>query len=120
MLAVFQKFGVSPRQARRTMRGMYGDDGYHHGKNERISRTDESRAAFARAEQIAQERSAPAMGAQHLLAALLEIDDTYMRELLEDWNVNLGDFMKAVVSLSLELPEPSDTPRLDEYGVDCR
>jgi ATP-dependent Clp protease ATP-binding subunit ClpC len=118
LLAVFQRFGVSPRQARRTMREMYDDDGYHHGKNERISRNDESRAAFARAEQIAQEGSAPAMGAQHLLSALLEIDGTYMRELLDNWNIVLSDFMQAVVSLPLELPEPSDTPRLDEYGID--
>ena len=118
LVALFNQFGLSPREARRAMRGMYGDGGYRHSRNEAVSRTDESRAAFDRAGAIAHEKGAPAIAAQHLLIALLEIEGTYMRQLFEEMQVDIEAFREAVENLEFTLLDPSSTPHLDRFGID--
>jgi ATP-dependent Clp protease ATP-binding subunit ClpC len=118
LLQLFEEFKLDPRQARHKMRELVGDGSYPRSEAGSISRSSESRQAFERAAEIAQEKEAPQTAVQHLLAALLEIEEGHIRPLLEEMAVDLDGLHKAALALPLPQVEISPTPYLDQYGQD--
>ena len=106
------------RQVRRTLRGKIGDGGYARDEPEHISRSDEVRAAFERASDIAADHEAQIIMVQHLLAALLEYEHTQTRELLNEMGVDVAQLIADIAALPVIVLSRSDTPLLDELGTD--
>ena len=122
LMALFQRFKLNPRQARHMLRERLGDGGYHRSDEQvHISRSPESRAAFDRAVQLAQEAGAPYVAVQHLLAALLEIQDSSIYHVLAELGINVDELREAAAALPVPYPHSLalvETPTLDQYGVD--
>jgi ATP-dependent Clp protease ATP-binding subunit ClpC len=124
LMELFGRFGIAPRQARRAMRILIGNGGYLRataagGKDtEHVSRSPESRAAFDRAPQIAHDAKAPLVGAQHLLAALLDSSDNRVRELLTSLGVDVDALYLAAVTLPVTPLDGAYTPTLNQWGTD--
>jgi ATP-dependent Clp protease ATP-binding subunit ClpA len=87
-------------------------------EREAISRSPESRAAFDRASQIAQEADTPVTAVQHLLAALLEIESGNIRRLLGELNVDVDALCQAAAALPVPSVVQPEAGLLDKYGVD--
>ena len=119
-LKLLKEFNLDPKQARRSMRQLVGDGGYQRSDHkEPIHRSSETRAAFGRAIEIAKERSAPIAAVQHLLAAILEIKDTKIHQLLSSFGIDADALRVAALELQVVLPEAgSDSPYLNAYGKD--
>lgn len=120
LLRLFQQFLLNPEQTRHTLRSLLGNGGHKRG-NERapIHRSPQSRAAYERAVQIAEGVGEPITAIQHLLASLLEIEDSKIRQLLSDQGVDAGALREAAANLPVKRPEDGvDTACLNEYGTD--
>jgi len=126
LLALFNSYGVSARQARRALRVLIGDNGFQsseqnkgeRSKGRHISRSLESRAVSERARVLASEANAPVVAVQHLLAALLDSDNSRIRDLLISLGVDVEGLLQAAMQLPLSAVEDVETPWLNSNGVD--
>ncbi len=123
LIDLFKQFGLTPRQVRRAMRLLLGDGGHRPPqgdpeKPEQLSRSPESRAVLDRAGQLAQDAGSPVVAVQHLLAALLDAENTRIGELLRGLGADVEALYAAAASLPLTGPSVTSTPTLDEWGID--
>ena len=119
LLQLFKDTGLKPREIRHVLRERIGDGGYHRNKGEHISRSDEVRAAFDRASDIAAEHSAQIVMVQHLLAALLEIDGTHIRDLLAEQGIDVDELREKAAALPVTASKRhTSTDLLDQLGTD--
>ncbi len=106
LLELLQAFQIKPRDLRHTLRAALGDGGYDRPKGEPIHRSPESRQCFERAAAIAQEAKAPLLATQHLLAALLELENTLTRQLLTKQGVDIAALVAAARARSVVQTPP--------------
>lgn len=117
---LFKQFKLDPILARRAVRGLIGPGKYPRDtQRDAIHRSSESRAAYERAQQIAEQASAPVTAAQHLLAALLEIEETKIRQALNEHRVDVNALREGAANLAInEAMIGTGTPYLDQFGTD--
>jgi ATP-dependent Clp protease ATP-binding subunit ClpC len=119
ILQLLKEMGIEPRGLRDALYKRLGDGGYRRSKDERISRSDDVRAAFNRASDIAAEKSAQMVMVHHLLAAILEIPGTHIRAELSEMGVDVDALReKAAV---LPMPAMIERPRnglINQFGTD--
>lgn len=118
LLKLFQEFKLNPREARHRMRELVGDGGYQRAEPGPIHRSPESRQVFERASEIAQAAEATEAAVQHFLAALLEIKEGHIQQLLTELQIDIEALQAAAIALPLPKVEISGTPYLDEFGKD--
>jgi ATP-dependent Clp protease ATP-binding subunit ClpC len=118
LLELLQTFQIKPRDLRHTLRAALGDGGYNRPEGESIHRSPESRQCFERAAAIAQEANAPLLATQHLLAALLELENSHTRQLLTKQGVDIAALAAAARALPVAQTPPEEMVYLQTYGVD--
>ena len=104
---VLDKFQLNHVALYREVRQRKGQGGFEHNEGAKISRSPASRAAFARAAELAAHSST--VTALHLLAALLDDADSLVVALLKKRGANLADFRETALALSPPEPQAVDT-----------
>jgi ATP-dependent Clp protease ATP-binding subunit ClpC len=107
------QFGIEPT-IRRELRERIGEGSFADESRRKVSRSPASKAAFARAAELA--KDAPAVTTFHLLAALLESEDGFVVALLREKGVNIPTLQSA--ALAAEIPKPKTQNLLSLYGKD--
>lgn len=117
---LLERFKLPPQTARRRMRELLGDGGYQRAdEREAVHRSPESRAVYKRAAEIAQQAGASVEATPHLLAALLEMEDGHVRQLLDEFGVDASSLREEAGELQVEPQHDSPgTAYLDAYGTD--
>lgn len=123
VLELLCKFNIEIRDFRRKLREKIGNGGYTPSDDQNvIHRSEDSRKAFDRAAEIAVEVKAPIISLQHLFAALLEIEQTNIRELFSEEGIeweNLCNEAKGLPTIvsSMEGRQTGGIA-LEKYGTD--
>ena len=91
VLLLLQQYSLDAREVRHTLRERIGQGSRDHIRANPVSRADETRAAFARAETMAVAHEYPHISLRLLFAALLELEDSYMHTLLLEQGVAAAD-----------------------------
>lgn len=117
---LLERFKLPPQTARRRMRELLGDGGYQRAdEREAVHRSPECRTVYERAAEIARQAGASVKATPHLLAALLEMKDGHVRQLLDEFGVDAGSLREAAGELPVEPQhDGSGTAYLDAYGTD--
>lgn len=118
LLNLFKDFEINPRDARHEMRERLGKGDYSRTESEQISPSPKSRAVYERANEIAQETEIPEIAVQHLLAALVELEEGNIKQILTEMQVDIEALHQAAIALPMAKVKISPTPYLDEYGSD--
>lgn len=90
LLELFQRYGLNPTQARRTLRQRVGLGGYTRSEGEHTSRSPETKEAFAKANAIAERLGTEVVTLAYLVAGLLDVEDTHLWEVLSEMGVDVN------------------------------
>lgn len=121
LLRLFEQFKLNPRDARRTMRHLLGNGGCRRRPDQqKVSRAPQSRAAFHRASEIAQKAGMSMVAVSHLFAALLEIEGSRIRTLLDNYGVDHDKLRQAAATLPILEHDNLEqrVGHLSRYGTD--
>ncbi len=118
LASLFGAFGVDPVFLRRELRRRVGQGSYAGAARSQISRSPTSKAAFARADELAQKFSF--VWVVHLLAALLEPESGPAITLLKECGVNVSDLRSAALEAVAAALEAVAAPPsvLERFGTD--
>ena len=113
---------------RRRIRGLVGEGGYEHTKDEVIHRSQICKECFTRAEELARQLGAATVGPLHFLAALLESENEIIAKALDSFKISVPDFKEIVgkaargeavpVQKKKEKKEAAPASFLAAYGID--
>ena len=95
---LFGKFQLDHVAVYRELRKRKGQGDFEHNENAQIHRSPASRAAFARAAELAVD--APAVTALHLLATLLDDADGIVATLLKERGADVAQMRETALALS--------------------
>lgn len=110
VLQALEGMGIDVRKARRTTRALMGDGRHMRDPADILHRTPELRAAFKKANTMAEEAGYQFVGINHLLIAVLEIPDTTINVVLQVF----GTTPEAVAARIRELKvDPAPVPEQD-------
>lgn len=105
--AVFAKVKLDHVAVYREMRKREAQGDFQHSENASIHRSDDSRAAFARAAELAAD--APAVTTLHLLAALLEDAGNIVVTLLKERGADVAEMRETALALSPKQAQASQS-----------
>jgi ATP-dependent Clp protease ATP-binding subunit ClpC len=125
LLGVFEAVELNQKHSRRAMRKRVGEGEHPYQSGMRIGRSDAvKQIAYPNAIQLAQEAEAPYVGVNHLLVALLDLEETQIGEHLEEQGVEVDSVREALLAMELPDPEtisirrPPNGDVLTQYGRD--
>jgi ATP-dependent Clp protease ATP-binding subunit ClpA len=121
---LFAKIGSSPATLRRAARSAIGRGNFAGDDSRQISRSEASRAAFSRAEELAEKSGASAINLAHLFAALLDDASGSVAAFLTHQGVDVSALVAAARSGAFPGPAPVTPPSflssgyLERFGID--